>query len=664
MALSQVIIPGDGVTTLVTVDFALGYIDTDQITCRVGDEVDGAGNPVYRNFTFQSATLVQVDGPPATVEQNYVFERIMPKDELIVDWENDDPITRENLNTAQKQALMMTHEALDGVARSIKVPVGRTGYVINPDIAPGHVLEVQPNGVIGEGPNSDNIINAQGYADEAEGYRDQVQQWRDEILQGIAAPIYETVQGMSLVSVPLLYDTVRVNWYAARGDNGGGTYKRVATQPTHAGRFQDALGAWFELTGVFVWPEQFGAKGDGFTVDTTAVQAALVASRIMKGSLLLPAKTYLTRITVENADRVYGVDMERSVIKLPNGANADVIIGKDAYALLANPAWGNAEEGANRVTLENFTIDGNRANNTAGAGIFIWGYGLRFDKLQIKNINGIGMHTAFYDGNLPMEGTFTNILIDTVGEHGWLNSGPHDMHVSNVRIVSAGAKADNTYDGLALYQNGNNGTNGRFYNVHVWHRSTDTNRCRYALNAGSFGANEFFGCHFEGCRKQVLITSQGNRFSGCNIYNSFGTAGTALVELGSNANTFSLCNFGNAGTQTDVFAIDFYNNTAGNQIIGCYFSGFRTRSPFKFTLSGGENVIRGRGFAAAGGATTFTGTPHASDEIVYYQGGTFINYVKWVPLSAFADNAAATAGGIPVGGLYRNSATNAVAQRV
>ena len=419
---------------------------------------------------------------------------------------------------------------------------------------------------------------------------------------------------------------------------------------------------------VFVWPEQFGAQGDGVTDDTQALRDMLVAARSTRAAALIPAKTYrFSTLTVESDDCIVGVSQEKSVIKLLDGVNNDLILGKDAYALWNAPAWGNFEEGANRVTIENLTLDGNRENNTAGAGLFLWGYRTNFRNLNIKNCASNAMWTAFWDGNLPMEGTFENILIDTCGENGWLYSGPHDGHVSNVRVVDAGQKADNIYDGIALFQHGNNGTNGRFLNCHSWHRSTATNRMRYAASVGSYGGSEFLGCHFEGGRRQLLVTSPNNRFIGCAIYAPFGPAGAALVDLGANANQFLGCRFSSGDgsiTEDDTYAINFYNNAAGNIISGCYFSGFKN-TPFQFSASGGENQISAcAGFTAGGGLTTFAGTPASNDAIDYVQGGTFINYRKPAPYGAYANDAGAASGGVPVGGLYRNSTTGALTLRV
>jgi hypothetical protein len=130
MPLSQVIIPSDGSTTLLVVDFALGIINSNEVTVRAGNEVDGAGNPLFRTFTLTSPTLMQVDGDAPPIGVDWIITRTVPKDVLLVDWSDGDPITGKNLDTAQLQALHMTHEALDLGARAIKVDAGQDGLII------------------------------------------------------------------------------------------------------------------------------------------------------------------------------------------------------------------------------------------------------------------------------------------------------------------------------------------------------------------------------------------------------------------------------------------------------------------------------------------------------------------------------------------------------
>lgn len=114
MALSVIVIPGDGVTTQFSIPFALGYIKENDITARVGDEQDATGNPIYRTLTFLSPTSVVVSGAPAPIGTNIVFSRTVEREKLLVDYEDGDIINEDNMNTAQRQAIMLVHEVLDG----------------------------------------------------------------------------------------------------------------------------------------------------------------------------------------------------------------------------------------------------------------------------------------------------------------------------------------------------------------------------------------------------------------------------------------------------------------------------------------------------------------------------------------------------------------------
>ncbi|QIG68318.1 tail fiber protein [Rhizobium phage RHph_Y1_20] len=113
-ALSRVIKTGDGSTTQFVVDFALGYLSPSDITCRVGNEADGSGNPIYRTITFLSETLLQVGGTPAGNGVQVVFERTVEKEDTIVHFSTGDVLDENNLDLSFKQILMVVHEVLDG----------------------------------------------------------------------------------------------------------------------------------------------------------------------------------------------------------------------------------------------------------------------------------------------------------------------------------------------------------------------------------------------------------------------------------------------------------------------------------------------------------------------------------------------------------------------
>lgn len=93
-----------------------------------------------------------------------------------------------------------------------------------------------------------------------------------------------TVAAASAKFIPADCHHIRTAGHGAPGDMGGGLYKRAGSAPAHAGKFQSADGAWWELAEPAVSPEMFGAKGDCVynfatntatgTDDSAAVQAA------------------------------------------------------------------------------------------------------------------------------------------------------------------------------------------------------------------------------------------------------------------------------------------------------------------------------------------------------------------------------------------------------
>lgn len=105
MALSQIFYTGDGVTRQYVVNFALGYLDQSEVTATV--------NGVDVTFTWMQDNVASIV-PPPDIGAAVVFTRTVPKDNLYVDFEDGAVQTGENLNNAQKQALMAVHEVMDG----------------------------------------------------------------------------------------------------------------------------------------------------------------------------------------------------------------------------------------------------------------------------------------------------------------------------------------------------------------------------------------------------------------------------------------------------------------------------------------------------------------------------------------------------------------------
>lgn len=419
-------------------------------------------------------------------------------------------------------------------------------------------------------------------------------------------------------------------------------------------------------TGDVVNIVDYGATTE--SLDNTAeIALAQVEARSSGRPLFIPPGTFFGLIEVQHDDVIMGAGKYKSTIKAPTGSTSSVITGKDADYLMNNsPPTNSLTEGANKVTIRDITIDGNKQNNTSGCGIKIWGCAMNIQDVNIRQCAHDGMYTKWNTGWMPMEGTFTNISIDNVGYHGWRFDGPHDSQVTNMIIVDASQSIDNGFMGVLIGYN-SAFASARFYNLHVWHKSTSTNRCFAAVQ--SAGNSEFIACHFEGCRdNQLRHMGQSDRVVACRIYAPFGVSGSSLVTFNGNLN-HHIGNEYHAGngieTTESVFGIQIgeSNAAASNHIIGGSFLGFKTRTPFNFVNSAGHNTIIGRGWTPTGGTTTFGGTMHVTDEVDYHQTGTYINYRKPQSYLVYSSNTAAASGGVPVGGLYILSTTNALTVR-
>src|SRR5690606_4463070 len=98
---------------------------------------------------------------------------------------------------------------------------------------------------------------------------------------GAGAPVFSTKTVAEAYSPDTAPDFIKTAGYSAAGDGGGALYKKVTSEPSHAGKFSITLSdgetvVWYELT-----PESngaynvlaFGVKNDG-TDSTTELTAA------------------------------------------------------------------------------------------------------------------------------------------------------------------------------------------------------------------------------------------------------------------------------------------------------------------------------------------------------------------------------------------------------
>lgn len=316
-------------------------------------------------------------------------------------------------------------------------------------------------------------------------------------------------------------------------DTGVAVKNPVATGSTTArslaDRFSDVINV-----------KDFGAKGDGVTDDTAAIQVAVNKG----GTVFLPAGVYIVKgIIVSDNTTLCGVGANVTTLKLAEGANADVIKSAGADAL-----WGDTEYGVHKgvanVCLKDFSVDGSRDTNSKGNGIALYGHFLHLENLIIYNTRGNGLRTE-WGLQAPtangMEGFFSNLRIHHCGEHGWLCNGPHDSVVDAVIIYDIARNAAKGIGGAEhdCFHLGNKFC-GRFTACHGYNTAQNY-RNRYALCLENSSDNHFIACSFEGAweaNTALLGSSQFNQFIACSWFANSGTGTEIFIDGTSNFNRF------------------------------------------------------------------------------------------------------------------------------
>ena len=295
----------------------------------------------------------------------------------------------------------------------------------------------------------------------------------------------------------------------------------------------------------------YGAKGDGVTSDSTAIQKAV--NENIGRTIYFPAGVYLISSTIVLPDNTYlvGDGMSSTELKMANGLNSRVIkndkydenAGKDTHTV-GNVNITIANLAVNGNYHENFRDNNSAINNTWGVGLSLYGGGLRLDHVYVYNCSTNGILTEWNSytsgGNISVNGEslFNYVVCKWNGEEGWLYKGPHDSLMINTIIATNGRKYTDTYANLRVGEKGNlRIVNCHFYSdygvpkvAHSLYLDKDAYQCNIS------------NCHIEGGASQSLaIYNEFNQINNCFIYASFGDAD---VLIGNNHQYFSNCMFG------------------------------------------------------------------------------------------------------------------------
>jgi hypothetical protein len=93
-------------------NFALGILEVDHIIVTSLTEVDGLGDPLVYEFSYNVSNADVTVLDTLAINERIRIARVVPKEELYVNFETSD-ITPRNVDNTVKQALMAVHEVVD-----------------------------------------------------------------------------------------------------------------------------------------------------------------------------------------------------------------------------------------------------------------------------------------------------------------------------------------------------------------------------------------------------------------------------------------------------------------------------------------------------------------------------------------------------------------------
>ena len=224
---------GNGVTTVFPFNFKI--LDSAHIQVLVGDGRTENALILEQDYTVQGITedsgSVTLSAPLAYGKILVILRRVPFVQET--DLENQGAFYAETHEDAFDYLTMQTQELKEKVDRSIVIPP-------TSDLDPSDVL----NDILNA---KENAERAEAAADRSENAADRAEDAANNIVIQGKTPIFATTLSVPSLSIPLEFRAFETQGYSAPGDGGGAHYKRVATEPTHAGKIQSGDGSWWEM---------------------------------------------------------------------------------------------------------------------------------------------------------------------------------------------------------------------------------------------------------------------------------------------------------------------------------------------------------------------------------------------------------------------------------
>jgi len=207
-----------------------------------------------------------------------------------------------------------------------------------------------------------------------------------------------------------------------------------------------------------IYPQWWGAKGDGVTINTPFIQEAINAvSKIRGGIIFFPPGNYIINapLVLPSPMPIYfvgngtGENTLSTNLKLANGSNCNMI----EYTSTARTYFGG---------IKDMKIDGNAANQTSGNILHITGY---WTDILLENIYFSGAHGACIYAKSPTTGQIANVWITRC----LLEAGNYGIQIDCTDNATGGWWLDSCYSFAlvtALYLDASARANGsRFWQI-------------------------------------------------------------------------------------------------------------------------------------------------------------------------------------------------------
>lgn len=168
-----------------------------------------------------------------------------------------------------------------------------------------------------------------------------------DVLSLLSTINYSTVIAARLANVPSTFGAISVQGYAAIGDGGAATYRRVGSEPSHGAKLQSADGAWWQLYDQKISIISLGASTAA--LDNTTVLNDTAAAAVALGiEMVVPPGIWRGIISLPVGLKMRALRAGTATIKRPLASTSNYV------------GFGNSVSG---LQLDGIIFDGDKANN-------------------------------------------------------------------------------------------------------------------------------------------------------------------------------------------------------------------------------------------------------------------------------------------------------------